>query len=292
MKPPPRTRAELLSGLTRRLEEAGVAAPEAEARALAQAALGEAPEVFFARLGEPVPEKALARLEAWCSRRATGEPLGLILGEVAFFGLSLRVRPGVFLPRPETEGLVALALERLAKKRAPRVLDVGTGSGAIALALKHARPDAQVFASDPSPEALALARENARRLGLRVTLVPGRLTAGLRGLDLVVANPPYLPERYREEAPPELAYEPEEALYAGEEGLDVARPLVREALVALRPGGALLLELDPTNAGLLARELVGLGYRGVCTLPDLAGRPRYLLAHAPAPEAAGELGLA
>ncbi len=292
MRPQPRTRAELLSALTRRLKEAGIAAPEAEARALAQAALGEPPETFFARLGEPVPREAYPRIEAWLARRLSGEPLGLILGTVEFLGLSLRVRPGVFLPRPETEGLVALALELLSKKPAPRVLDVGTGSGAIALALKHARPDAQVFASDPNPKALALARENARRLGLAIALIPGSFPPGLRALDLVVANPPYLPERYRKEAPPELAYEPEEALYAGKEGLDVARPLARKALGTLRPGGGLLFELDPSNAGLLARELVRLGYRGVCTLPDLAGRPRYLLAHAPATEPPRKLGLA
>ena len=292
MRPLPRTRAELLSALTRRLKEAGIAAPEAEARALAQAALGESPETFFARLGEPVPREAYPRIEAWLARRLLGEPLGLILGTVEFFGLSLRVRPGVFLPRPETEGLVALALKLLSEKPALRVLDVGTGSGAIALALKYARPDAQVFASDPNPKALALARENAGRLGLAIALIPGSFPPSLRALDLVVANPPYLPERYRKEAPPELAYEPEEALYAGKDGLDVARPLAQKALGALRPGGGLLFELDPSNAGLLARELVRLGYRGVCTLPDLAGRPRYLLAYAPAPKPPRKLGLA
>lgn len=292
VRPPGKSRAELLAWLRAQLGEAGVPAPEAEARALAQAALAEPPERFFARLGEAVPESALVRLEDWLVRRRGGEPLGLILGEVEFFGLKLEVRPGVFLPRPETEGLVALALETIASRRAPRVLDVGTGSGAIALAIQHARPDAEVHATDTSPKALALAEKNARRLGLFVTFHRGSRTAGLSGFDLLVSNPPYLPEAYRASAPPELAHEPETALYAGEEGLDVARPLVREALVALRPGGVLLLELDPTNAARLARELVALGYQRVCTLPDLASRPRYLLAHAPAPEAAGELGLA
>ncbi len=292
MRPPRKSRAELLAWLRARLGEAGVPAPEAEARALAQAALGESPEAFFARLGEPVPETGAARLEDWLARRRAGEPLGLILGEVEFYGLKLGVRPGVFLPRPETEGLVALALEAIANRRAPRVLDVGTGSGAIALAIRRARPDAEVHATDTSEEALALAEENARRLELSVTFHRGSGTAGLSGFDLLVSNPPYLPEAYRASAPPELAYEPETALYAGEEGLDVARPLAREALVALRPGGVLLFELDPTNVARLARQLIALGYRRVCTLPDLAGRPRYLLAHAPAPEAAGELGLA
>jgi len=269
------------------LKELELTLPPTEARALLAFALGESTPELFAKLDEPLSKSELARVEELFKRRRRGEPLGLILGEVEFLGLKLKVRPGVFLPRPETEGLVELALKSLEEKTAPRVLDVGTGSGAIALAIKSARKDAEVYASDINERALALARENARALGLEVTFLKAPLTAGVDDLDLIVANPPYLPESYRESAPPELAYEPEEALFAGEDGLAVARPLLHEAKSALRPGGSLLLELDPTNAALLAREAIGLGFSSVHVLPDLAKRPRYLLARAPAAEAAG-----
>lgn len=287
-----KTRASLLRELEARLSALGVPSPGAEARVFALAALGETPEVFFARLKDPAPEEALAQLERWLSRRAKGEPPALILGRSEFMGLPLNVRPGVFLPRPETERLVELALCAIEGIPSPRVLDVGTGTGAIALAIKKARPDARVFASDTSEKALELARENAQALGLPVEFLKAPLTAGLSGLDLVVSNPPYLPEGYRETAPKELSFEPEEALYAGPDGLAVARPLLLEARRALVPGGKVVLELDPTNAALLGRFALGLGFRGVCTLPDLAKRPRYLLARAPAAELAGELGLA
>lgn len=268
-----------------------MAAPEAEARALAAGVLGEAPEVFYARLAEPVPLPALARwMRALAARRA-GAPLQLILGTAEFCGLTLGVAPGVFIPRPETEGLVGLALRELTGRTRPRVLDVGTGTGAIALAIKAARPDARVHACDPDPRALALAQANADRLGLSVAFHPQAFPPELGGLDLIVANPPYLPEGDRPSAPTELAFEPDQALYAGTDGLAVARPLARRALSALRPGGVLLLELDPRNAALLGRELVALGYRRVCTLPDLAGRPRYLLARAPATKTPGQLEL-
>ncbi len=291
-KPKAKTRASLLGHLEARLRALGVPSPAAEARVFARAALEETPEAFFARLAEPVPEAARGRIEAWLARRERGEPPALILGEAEFMGLPLKVRPGVFLPRPETERLVELALNAIEGKPSPRVLDVGTGSGAIALAIKKARPDARVFASDMSEKALELARENARALGLPVEFLKAPLIAGLSGLDLVVANPPYLPERYRETAPRELSFEPEEALYAGPDGLAVARPLLLEARRALVPGGKVVLELDPTNAALLGRFALELGFREVCTLPDLARRPRYLLARAPAAELAGELGLA
>ena len=282
-----RTRAELLRLARRRLAQRGVPNPLVEARALLAWALGTGEGEVLLDPRAPVPDRALKRLERGLARRLAGEPLSLVVGRAEFWGLELATAPGVFLPRPETEGLVELALRAIAGRDRPRVLDVGTGSGAVALAIKRARPDAQVLASDTSRRALRLARENARRLGLEVEFLHAPLLAGLTGLDLVVANPPYLPEAYRDRAPRELSYEPEEALYAGEDGLAVARPLLCEARGALRPGGSVLLELDPTNAALLGRFALGLGLVDVCTLPDLAGRPRYLLARAPAAEPAG-----
>ena len=211
-------------------------------------------------------------------RRILGEPLQMIIGSVEFYGLRLMVRPGVLVPRPETELLVEKALEALKGVSGPRVLDAGTGSGAVALAIKSNRPNARVYAGDVSRAALALAAANAKALGLGVVLVRGSLTAGLRGLDLLVSNPPYLPRADAEAAPPELRWEPAAALYAGEDGLGVALPLLEAGLEALRPGGRLLLELDPRNVSAAAARARSLGYHAVRTCADLAGRERYLSA--------------
>lgn len=150
------------------------------------------------------------------AKRLSGYPLQYLLGEVEFFGLPLKVAEGVLIPRPETEGLVELAL-KLSLPERPRVLDVGTGTGAIALAVKQHLPEAEVFATEVDDPALALAEENARRLGLAVHF-QGLPHRGLRELDLIVSNPPYLPEGYREQAPGELAYENPLALYGGRRG--------------------------------------------------------------------------
>lgn len=268
--------AGLLGLLRRRLREAGF--PEAEALDLLALALGKGR--LEALLTREVPKEAEEKALALLEKRLRGYPLQYLLGEVEFFGLPLRVEEGVLIPRPETEGLVELALA-LPLPQKPRILDVGTGSGAIALALKAHLPKAEVHATEIDPKALALARENARRLGLKVHFHPAPLTGGLKGLDLLVSNPPYLPERYREEAPPELAHENPLALYAGKEGLAVARPLAEEAWEALKPGGYLLLELAPENAPLLAEELKAGGWEEVAVLRDLTGRDRYLRARRP-----------
>ncbi|WP_460414612.1 peptide chain release factor N(5)-glutamine methyltransferase [Thermus oshimai] len=277
--------AGLLGRLRRRLRAAGL--PEAEALDLLALALGT--DRQGALLAREVPKEAEEKALRLLEKRLQGYPLQYLLGEVEFFGLPLRVEEGVLIPRPETEGLVELAL-RLPLPRAARILDVGTGSGAIALALKAHLPEAEVHATEIDPKALALARENARRLGLEVIFHQAPLTGGLRDLDLLVSNPPYLPEAYREEAPKELRYENPQALYAGEEGLSVARPLAAEAWQALKPGGYLLLELAPENVHLLAGELRARGWEEVAVLRDLAGRDRYLRARRPPQEAEGEKG--
>ena len=278
---------DLLRRLRRALGAAGL--PELEAWDLLAAATGWPRKALYGRLTSPLPQEALDRAEALLKRRLQGYPLQYLVGEVEFFGLPLRVEEGVLIPRPETEGLVELALG-LPLPPAPRILDVGTGTGAIALALKRALPEAEVYATEVDPKALALARENAERLGLAVVFLPAPLTGGLKDLDLVVSNPPYLPEAYREKAPRELGYESPLALYAGPEGLSVARPLAEEARRSLKPGGYLLLELAPENVHLLARELREKGWKEVAVLPDLAGRDRYLRARRPPEEAEGEEG--
>ncbi len=216
------------------------------------------------------------KLEDALKRRISGEPLQLIIGSVEFFGLRLAVRPGVLIPRPETELLVELALGLVEGATALRVLDVGTGSGAIALAIKRQRPGAVVYASDVSPAALELARENAAAHGLDVTLLHASLTAGLSDLDLIVSNPPYLPASDEASAPIELSREANEALYAGEDGLAVARPLIDAAGTALKPGGWLALELDPRNVETAAEYAADRGFTDLAIHPDLSGAPRFL----------------
>lgn len=267
-----------LVALERRLRAAGVPSPRADAEALAGHATGlSRPELALER-ERLLRDPEAAELERLAARREAREPLQWILGATHFHGLELRVRPGVLVPRPETERLVELALDALATARAPAVADVGTGAGAVALAIKASRPDAAVVATDLSREALALAEENAEALELAIELVEGPLLAGRRDLDAVVSNPPYLPEPDAPSLDPEVRAEPPAALFAGPDGLAVARPLAAEAAVALRPGGLLALELDPRNARALAAELERDGWLDVRVLPDLAGRERFLLA--------------
>jgi len=262
-----------------RLIEAGFAPEEADsqARQLLAWLIGDG-VALWRGLEDELSDEQLDRLKDAVARRAAREPLQLIIGDVDFYDLRVKVGAGVLIPRPETEMLVELALELLTGLPSPLVLDVGTGSGAIALAIKEQRPDARVFATDINPAALQLAGENAAILGLEVEFLPASLTAGLEGLDLIVSNPPYLPQDDAGHAPPELLWEPGSALYAGEDGLDVARPLISEARKALKDGGWLALELDPRNihsAADLARET---GFQNVTVRDDLAGRPRYLTA--------------
>lgn len=267
-----------LKEAARLLRDAGVPSPEADARALVGHALNLGGAALLTRGGELVAEADGARLQSLLARRAAREPLQHLLGEVEWGGVRLQTDGRALVPRPETEWLLHLMLEAVRGKPAPRVLDVGTGTGALALGLKAARPDATVTATDLSPEALDLARENAVLNRLEVVFVEGNLLAGLSGpFDLIVSNPPYLPDTDREGADPEVCYDPDLALYAGPDGLDVARPLTAQARAALGPGGVLLLELDPRNAATLAAELRGQGWQAQ-VLPDLTGRERFVRA--------------
>jgi release factor glutamine methyltransferase len=190
----------------------------------------------------------LAHFEDWVARRVRQEPVQYILGETEFYGLMMRVTPAVLIPRPETEHLVEAVLARVGCDAAARICDVGAGSGAIAVALAHALPLAQVTAVDLSTAALAVAKENAERHGVaeRVRLVESDLLSGLRGerFDVVVSNPPYVAEGEVLEAQVR-EYEPREALFAGATGLEVYRRLIPEAWEVLVPGGWLLMEMGP-----------------------------------------------
>lgn len=262
----------------RRLRAAGVASPVPEARALLTHALGLTWAELILGSGRPLSPAGWAAAEALARRREAREPLQHLLDELEWGGVKLRLRPGVLIPRPETEWLLHLGLEATRGLLSPRVLDVGTGSGAIALGFKAAQPDAEVTATDLNPEALALARENAERLGLEIGFQQADLLQGItESYDLIVSNPPYLPASDAQSALPELRHDPPLALFAGPDGLDLARRLAAQAPAHLRPGGRLLLELDPRNVGVLAAELAAGGWRAE-VFSDLIGRPRFLRA--------------
>lgn len=271
------TRLELLRELQNRLVQAGK--PGLEARFILAHALHADPNALASSLFQQVLPDVAEAAHAMVGARLSGYPLQLLLGDAEFFGLRLRVRKGVLIPRPETEGLVERALELFQGHRGEaRVVDVGTGTGAIALALKHMRPGWEIWATDINPEAIALAHENALEQNLMVQFLNAAYIADLRDLDLVISNPPYLPEEYRDEAPPELAYEDPNALYSGYDGLDMARHLLRHAWQALKPGGWIALELAPSNVYELEDETTAQGWKNAHVYFDLAEQPRYLVA--------------
>lgn len=255
------------------LGERGLGNARREAEWIFAEALGLTRMELYLQFERPLVDAEVTRLRALVARRGRREPLAYVLGWQPFRDLRLRVGPGVLVPRPETEELVALVLAELPPAAA--VLDVGTGSGAIALALKQARPDAAVAAVDCSPEALAVARGNAEALGLAVAFHQGDLATGLAGpYQAVVANLPYIGEDERPLCDPETAHEPAVALFAGADGLDAIRCLVADAPRLLAPGGLLWLEHGWRQAPAVAELAAAHGLR--CTAhADAAGHQRF-----------------
>jgi len=237
------------------------------------------PMLFTREQGLSTAEaKAFGR--ALC-RRCTGVPLQHLTGEQAFRHLTLEVRPGVFVPRPETETVVEIALEMSGD--APVVADLCTGSGAIALSIAHERPGAVVFATDVSAEAVALARANASRLGLRVTVEQGdlfeSLPSELRGaLDLVVANPPYLPVRDAASLPADVRADPAFALFGD---VELCARLFVEAQDWLRAGGAIVVEIDAREGSAIAGAARAAGLVQVRVVEDLTDRDRVVVGRRP-----------
>ena len=275
----------LLREATQTLEAAAVPAPRRAASWLLGDVLGCSPAHLVAyadRPATPAQAQALAALVARCLRR---EPVQYILGYADFYGLRLRVTPDVLIPRPETEQVVEAALEMLAERVRPRVLDVGTGSGCIALALKHERPDADVFACDLSEAALRIARANAEAHHLAVALARADVLASdfshpVPGpFDLIISNPPYIADNEAETLEPEVRdYEPHLALFAGDDPLRYYRALADQAPVLLAPGGLLVFETHAYHADAVCNLLVEAGFLGVHLKRDLAGHPRIVTA--------------
>jgi len=211
--------------------------------------------------------------ERLCARRWAGEPVAYLVGEKEFHGLSLKVDGRVLVPRPDTETLVDWALQCLEGRETPSVLDLGTGSGAIALAIQHARPDARVSAVDASADALAVARSNAERLGLPVRFAQSDWLAGAdRGFDLIVSNPPYIARSDAHLAA--LRHEPQGALVSGDDGLDDIRRIVHSAPAHLNDGRWLLLEHGYDQAEAVRQLLAQQGFSETQSRDDLAGIAR------------------
>ena len=218
--------------------------------------------------------------EAFVQRRMRHEPIQYIVGEQEFYGLALRVGPAVLIPRPETEHLVEAVLAEMDGVARPRIVDVGTGSGAIAIALAVNLPQAEMVAADLSREALQVARENAARHGVaeRIRFVESDLMDRVEGeFDALVSNPPYVASGDREMLHPEVReYEPATALFAGSEGLAIYRRLIPQAASALKQDGLLAMEIGLGQDAALAELLVG--WTAVRFVKDLQGIPRVVVA--------------
>jgi release factor glutamine methyltransferase len=221
-------------------------------------------------------------------RRFKGEPIQYITGEAEFYGLPFRVTPEVLIPRPETEHLVEKVLELAASYAEPRIVDVGTGSGIIAVAVAHKLPAATVTAIDLSSSALAIAQENAKRNGVAgsIRFLEGDLLAPVaeERFEIVVSNPPYVPASDRATLTVEVRdYEPAPALFAGDDGLNVYRRLIPEAFSALIPGGYVALEIGYGQSTAIAELLTRSGFAQIEFFPDLKDIPRVARARRPRP---------
>jgi release factor glutamine methyltransferase len=277
------TVGEVVRRSTAYLADRGVDTPRLDAELLLGNALGLSRLELYLEHDRPLEPSELDACREAVARRGRREPAAYILGEWGFRRLTLKVDRRALVPRPETEVVVDVCLELLTSAPNPRVLDLGTGSGAIALAIADEHPGAAVTALDVSPDALELASENAGRTGLagRVSFVHGDFAQHLPDgpFDLIVSNPPYVAQGELAAADAEVRdWEPREALLGG---LAEARAIASAALGVLQPGGALVLEAAEQRAEATAEALRKIGYQDVTVVDDLAGRPRVVAARAP-----------
>lgn len=269
------TLTEWLKRAQTRLEACGCPDPRVDARRMAEDALGLTPQQLLFEGGEALARDPLYRLESMLDRRCAGEPLQYILGTADFMGLRFHVAPGVLIPRQDTETLVEAALIDLrGRDGAPQVLDVCTGSGCIGLSLASLAPRARLTLSDASREALEIARENAKALGVEVEFRHGDLFEPLRHrrFDLIACNPPYIPRGQLDTLQREVRFEPPMALDGGEDGLDFYRRIAAQAPEHMNRGAALYLEVGAGQHEAVAQMLrQALPRAAVDTLPDLNG---------------------
>jgi release factor glutamine methyltransferase len=266
------------------LRRAGAGEPRLDAEVLLASCLRTGRAWLAARPEAILPDADAARFRAMTARRAAGEPVAWITGEREFFGLPFRVRPGVFVPRPETEGLVERALRALEEAPGGRFADACTGCGCVAVSVARGAPGAVAAATDLSVRALSIARWNALRLGACVDFRRGDLLSPLLEgswagtVDVVCANPPYVPRREIAGLPREVLREPRRALDGGEDGLDAVRRLAFQASALLRPGGSLFVEIGESEGEGAAAAARAAGFRDASVERDLSGVERYLSA--------------
>jgi release factor glutamine methyltransferase len=274
----PRTIAEAFRATSMTLASAGVPEPAKDARLLLSHALGLSSDRLIMAMQDPVPDSAEARLASMIEARCNRQPISQIIGRRQFWGRDFVVTPDVLDPRPETEVLIAAALS------APftRVLDLGTGSGAILVTLLSERPSAQGVATDLSPAALAVAQDNAARLGVadRASFLPGSWFDPVEGkFDLIVSNPPYIAADEMPGLSPEvLNWEPHLALTPGGDGLDAYRAIAASAPHYLQPKGRLLMEIGPNQGAAVSALCLAAGLASPRILQDLDGRDRVVTA--------------
>ncbi len=261
-----------------RLKNCNDASPRLTAEVLLAHVLGVDKAFLYAHPDERLDGGCRQRLQELVERRCAGVPTQYLTGVQEFFGLEFEVTPDVLIPRPETEHLVEAALE--VARPGDRIVDVGTGSGCVAIALKSKLPDVYVGACDVSPAALEVAGRNAKRLGAKIEFFAGDLAEALRpaSVDLLVSNPPYVPLADLPGLQRELRAEPSTALFGGEDGLEAYRRLAPQAAVVLRPGGRLLLELGYHIRPAVEAMLPDAEWEPAEVKRDLAGLDRVLTA--------------
>lgn len=247
--------------------------PASEVRLLLGHVMARPAAWLIAHDDHELDEDQLLAFASLVARSAGGEPVAYLLGFREFFGREFAVSSGVLIPRPETELLVEIALARVGADATARILDLGTGSGCLAITLALEIPQAQVTALDASAAALDVARDNAQRLGARLRLLQSDWYSALAGerFDLIVANPPYIPDADPHLAEGDLRHEPRGALASGSDGLDAIRRIVTDAAEHLAPGGQLWLEHGYDQAAAVRELFAAAGFVGIEQIPDLAG---------------------
>ncbi|HKY72940.1 MAG TPA: peptide chain release factor N(5)-glutamine methyltransferase [Nitrospira sp.] len=276
----------LIAEAERRLRAAGIVGAEREARWLIESALGLTGSSQLLDRTRAVPKDAMAKIDEFVRRRAAREPLQYILGTQEFCGLEFEVNPTVLIPRPETEWLAQEVIRRLPQGEGATVVDVGTGSGCLAVTLARALPTVAIVATDFSVQALETAKRNARRYGVDTGIrwLRGDLLAPLAGVcamgtvTAIVANPPYIAESEWSGLQPEVRYEPRMALIAGTKGTEVHERLLEEAIPYLVTGGLLLVELGQGQSAAVRAKVEAMrAYRRMEIVPDEAGIDRFLI---------------
>jgi release factor glutamine methyltransferase len=273
---------EVLQSTTAYFQKRHIESPRLNAEQLLAHVLGRKRIDLYLEFERRLPESELTPLRELVRRRGAGEPLQHLLGTVEFCGRTFRCDKRALVPRPETEQLVGLLISRFKSEIAnSRMIDVGTGSGVIALSLAAEFPEAEVVGADISEDALILARENAERLGLvdRVRFQRSNLLENIQpGFDLIAANLPYVSTEYRHNLSREVLHDPEVALFAGARGDELVQELIARAPSWLQPGGILALEIGIGQSEALISALAEKNYRDICNEKDYSGVTRFLFA--------------